>query len=466
MLSGCDDYDDRYVQEYASVVRIDNFGEQKVTVWSTDPQETYEIKVLRSGHNISQATNVTVRPMTNDEWTSYANTYGLQRYYRLPDNCFSMGDANNQGVTLNFDGAQIASEAALTLMSDNIGTYTATLPPPAHEGEEWANVICLPITLESAESSVYKAQNVSLLLIDYKQPTLELSTTGFTKVACTSSHDAYVQDYTLTLPGENKWGFTVKVKNDKNLLDSYNQENETQYTLMQPGALEINTGEVWEPWTDQTFEFPVGTNSVSFKTRVTPSKVGMVDAFALNVTDPSIAIKLDPKNTSSIFAIAVKPSNIRLKPTATHSDYDGSHPASNLVDGKITTYFQSQTTAHDGDPVYGSYVDFKMPKSIQYFSIDFLSRTTGFKSESVPDEVNIYVSTDGANWTLCSKIKNMQKEVTKGNMTVNYGNYDAGQPINYIRWAVVMGGANGALDFRAKNTTANWSATSINIYGK
>lgn len=468
MLTGCDDYDDRYVSEYASVVRLDNFGEQKVTVWSTDKQETYGVTVLRSGHDIATPTQATLKVMSADEWTSYANTYGLQRYYKLPDECFKFNAApESKAVTINFEGNQISEETAIALFPDKVGAYSETLPPPSHEGSEWANVICLPLMLESAESSVYSEQKVLLLLVNYQQPTLELSHAGFIKESCKADHAPYERTYTLTLPGENKWGFTVKVKNDQNLLDSYNTANETAYALMQPGALEINTGDAWTDWTDQTFEFPVGTNSISFKTRVNPTKVGMMDAMALNVTDPSIAIRLEPDETSSIFAIAVKPSGTRLKPiVATHSDYDGSHPASNLVDGRQNTYFQSQMTEHNGDPLYGSYVDFKLPKAIQYFSIDYVSRVSGFKQAGVPNEVHIYVSADGNSWTLCDKIKNMQKDLIKSNQTVNYGNYDAGRQINYIRWAVVMGGNNGAEDLRAKNTTANWTATMINIYGK
>ncbi|MDE7444078.1 MAG: DUF1735 domain-containing protein [Muribaculaceae bacterium] len=467
MLTGCDDYSERYEADYASVMRLAAYGEQKVTVWSTDMQQPYEVKVLRSGYDIASPTNVSLKVMSDDEWTSYANTYGIQRYYKLPDDCFRFDDAQeNDAVTLDFKANQISMKTTLSLISAKVGAYSKTLPPPIHEGSEWANVICLPMILDSDDSSIYGEQKVLLLLVNYQQPTLELSSTGFSKVVCTTSQEPYVFNYTLTLPGENKWGFTVKVKNDAELLNQYNQANETNYTLMQPGALEVYADGVWEDWSDQTLEFPVGINAVSFRVRVNPAKVGLMDAMALNVTDPSMDIKLESEDVTSIFAIAVKPSGVRLKATATHSDYDGSHPASNLVDGRTDTYYQSQMTAHDGDPVYGSYVDFKLPKAIQYFSIDYVSRVSGFRQESVPNEVDIYVSANGTDWTLCSKIKNLQKDVIKSSQTVNYGNYNAGSQINYIRWAVVKGGVNGEEDLRGQNITTNWTATSINIYGK
>ncbi len=467
MLTGCDDYADRYEADYASVMRLAQYGEQKVTVWSTDAQQSYEVKVLRSGHDIAAPTDVSLKVMSDDEWTSYANTYGLQRYYELPDDCFTFDAAPaSSELTLNFEANQISMKTSLSLLSDKVGAYSKTLPPPIHEGSEWANIICLPIILDSDDSSIYGEQKVLLLLVNYQQPSLELSSTGFSKEVCTSSHNPYEFDYTLSLQGENKWGFTVKVKNDAELLSQYNQDNETNYTLMQPGALEVNVDGTWMDWSDQTLEFPVGTNAVSFKVRVNPSKVGLMDAMALNATDPSLDLKLDAQDVTSIFAIAVKPSSTRLKATATHSDYDGSNPASNLVDGRLNTFFQSQMTAHDGDPVYGSYVDFKLPKAIQYFSIDYVSRVSGFKQESVPNEVHVYVSANGTDWKLCTKIKNISKDVVRSSQTVNYGNYDAGSAIKYIRWAVVKGGVRGEEDFRGQNITTNWSATSINIYGK
>ena len=123
-------------------------------------------------------------------------------------------------------------------------------------------------------------------------------------------------------------------------------------------------------------------------------------------------------------------------------------------------------TERDGDPVYGSYVDFKMPSPMQYFSVDFIGRSTDFELANVPDEVDIYVSANGTDWTQCGRISNMQKQVAKGGTAVNFGNFNAGQPLHYIRWAVVKGGANGATDFRASKTRIYWDARNINIYAK
>lgn len=462
MLSGCSDDENVYPDEYASVVRLDSYGEQKVALWSTDEQASYEVRVLRGGHDIGSATDARLKVMSADEWSAYAESYGLQDYHRLPADCFNF-DAT-PGVTevnMDFAAGQHWTKTVMSVFSDKVGAYVATLPATSQD-----NVLCVPLALESTGSSVFADRKALVLVIDYRQPSLELSRTGFTKVFCTSSQTPYVREYTLALPGDNNWGFTVKVRNDQSLLDSYNAANETHYTLMQPGALEINTGDAWTDWADHTFDFPVGTTSVSFKVRINPAKVGMMDAMALSVTDASIALKLDADDTTDIFAIAVKPSGVRLKPTATHSDYDGTNGAKNLVDGRPNTYFQSQMTAHDGDPVYGSYIDFKLPKDIRYFVLDYQSRASGYTKAGVPDEVHIYVSADGTNWTLNGKIRNMQNDFTGAGQTVSYGNYDAGQPIRYIRWAVVMGGDGGAEDLRARNTTANWTATGLNIYGK
>lgn len=465
-ITGCDDYDDRYVSEYASVVRIDNYGEQTLTMWSTDTEAPYEVKVLRSGHDTSAPTEATLKVMSAEEWETYANTYGLQRYKALTKDCYKFDAAPTaDAVVLPFDGSQSMATTAMTLFPDKVNKFVDALPPVAVGGVE--PVICVPMKLVSDGSSVLPAQQVLILVADLQHPRVELSTAGFERIVTTAAGAAIERTHTVALPGFNKWGFTVKVKADADALKAYNEEKGTFYTLMGSDALEVNTGDGWKPWEDLTLDFPVSISEVTFRTRITPSKVGMMDAMAIRLAEPSIAIKLPEGKSLAIVAMAVKPSNLKLKATATSSDDDGVNVAANLVDGKTVTFFQSNPEAHDGDPVYGSYVDFTLPKLVQYFSIDFVSRQPGgFSLGQVPYDVDLYVSVDGTTWTKRGTIVNMQNSVTSANMTVNYGNYDAGEPIKYIRWAVVKGGPDGKIDMRGKGVTASWSATSINVYGK
>lgn len=466
-LTACDNYDDRYTPEYASVVRLEQYGEHDIVAWTINDTEKYTINVLRSGHNINQVSTAILRVMTDDEWASYAATYGLGRYYKIPGDCFSFPGGESDCSKIVFEPKQIAGEAEVNLLSGKLSALSKTLPEAA-PGED--NVFCLPILLETDNGSVLPAQNTLLLKVVSMNASLTLSSTGFEKVSCTSSSSPIVRDYVISLSCDNPWGFTVKLSNDAQLLEEYNAENNSRYTLIGSNALEVLDNETWKPWEDCVVNFPEGINSRAVTVRIDPSKVGLMDVLALRVSEPSLSIATDPAKLSSIFAVQVKPSTQRIKVAATDissSTDDGTHTAKNLVDGKRNTYFTTNPDIHDGDPVYGSYVDMILPSPIRYFAFDYMSRFDYFGSgDGIPNEVDIYASTDGTNWEKCGEIKNMRREFTKMSQTETFGNFDAGKEVKYIRWAVIMGGASGHVDHREAATTAHWSATALYIYGK
>ncbi len=196
----------------------------------------------------------------------------------------------------------------------------------------------------------------------------------------------------------------------------------------------------------------------------------MMDAFAFRVAQPTINIKTDESLLSNIIAVQVKPSTQRIKIPADNikaSTDDGKHTAKNLVDGKRNTYYTSNPEIHDGDPVYGSFVDITLPNPVRYFAFDYMSRFDYFGDGSgIPNEVDIYVSDDGVTWEMCGNIRKMRSDFNNMSQTMTYGNFDAGKEVKYIRWAVVRGGASGLVDHRENNTTAYWSATALYIFGK
>lgn len=472
MLASCDDYQDRYTPEYASVARLEVYGEQDMTAWTINDTEVYPIKVLRSGHDISIPVVVTARVMSDAEWSYYAATYGLKRFHKIPNDCFKfLNSPESNSAPITFEAKQFVGETSVELNCKRLHGFSETLPPPEAEGDEYANIICLPLVIEADKGSVMASQNTLLLKIISKEASIVLSQTGFESVSCLPTSKPIERDYTISLSCENIWGFTTHVTNSQSVLDAYNAENDTHYTLVQPGALEVFDGENWKDWTDCDIEFPKGQNSVDIKVRINPAEAGMMDALALTVEKPDdLNIKADPVDLTDIVAIQVKPSNTRLKIVAgdvTANVYDSAHPAKNLVDGKRNTYFSSGDQVHDGDAVYGSYVDFKLPQQARYFAFDYMSRFDYFGSgEGIPNEVHIYTSTDGSNWEKAGVINNMRRDFNGVSQTKTYGNFDAGKNINYIRWAVVRGGATGAVDFREAATNAHWDASALYIFAK
>lgn len=461
-LIGCDEYDDRYNVECASVVRFDTYGEQHFKVWSTDAETRFAFKVMRGGHNTTTAETATAHVMTDDEWANYSKLYDKGHYHILPADCYRFDGTGGSSASLDFNALINHGSMSLTFDNAKVGEFVAALPTQDEK------IVCVPLTLEASAGSVLEEQRNLLLMPEYEQPGVSISPAGFDRIRCLGSAAPYVREYTVSLSRENPWGFTLKLTNSQEALDRYNAGNGTLYTLMQPGALEMDDNGSWKPWSDRTLEFPAGVSSVSFSVRINPAQVGMMDAIALTLKDPSINLAVDPSDACNIFALVVKPSRSKIKVAdVTSSTNDGIHPVKNLVDGKTNTYYSSQTAVHDGDPVYGSYVDMTLTSPVRYLSFDYMSRFDVFGDGSgVPNEVDIYVSDEGTTWVKCGTIKGMRADFTGARQTETYGNFDAGKPVTHVRWAVIKGGAQGDLDHRAKNTTAYWSATALNVYGR
>ena len=116
MIASCDDYQDRYTPEYASVARLEIYGEQNMTAWTINDSETYTVKILRSGHDISIPVVVTARVMTDAEWAEYAATYGLKRFHKIPDNCFTfVGSTERSSAAVDFAADQFVGETSVEL---------------------------------------------------------------------------------------------------------------------------------------------------------------------------------------------------------------------------------------------------------------------------------------------------------------------------------------------------------------
>lgn len=165
---GCDSYDDRYVEEYASVLRLSAFGENIIDIPASSPETVFDLDVLRSGHNISCVAEATVRAMTTEEWTKYANTYGVQRYYKVPQDCYKIGSSSDaDGFVVYFKPDESVMPVGITIFSDKLNAYSETLPPPAYEGAEWANVICLPVLLDVTKGSILNERKELILRLVY-----------------------------------------------------------------------------------------------------------------------------------------------------------------------------------------------------------------------------------------------------------------------------------------------------------
>lgn len=162
LVWSCDSYDDRYPAEYASVVRLAVYGEHDLSISKSSQQTDFEISVLRSGYDINRDALAKVTVMSDAEWTKYANTYGVQRYYVIPDDCYSLGESGSEAV-YTFSAAQLAANSCITFNIQKLQDFYNSLPPPISADKEWANVICLPLSLTAVIGSACEDQRILIL---------------------------------------------------------------------------------------------------------------------------------------------------------------------------------------------------------------------------------------------------------------------------------------------------------------
>lgn len=161
-ITGCDSYDDRYIDEYASVVRLKTYGQQTITVPAEGPAEELTVEVLRSGHDIARNSKAQLRAMSDEEWQSYARTYGLSRFHKIPDGSFSFP---NNGV-IDFAPGQISETASVMIEPAQIKAFKNTLPEAEQKGDDYAHKACLPLVLEAEDGSVFADQQNLLFVMN------------------------------------------------------------------------------------------------------------------------------------------------------------------------------------------------------------------------------------------------------------------------------------------------------------
>ena len=160
---GCDNYDSDFIPEYASVVRIDHDGAQTVQVTATGLTR-YDMVLKRSGHNISQPTEVEVDVMTDDEWAKYAANYDMKSYDRIPVDCYSFGaDASESGARIVKFAANSDSD---TLVVNLNGVKLASFEAQLKASSTDIPTMCLPLRLVKVSSgSIYSEQQNLVLVV-------------------------------------------------------------------------------------------------------------------------------------------------------------------------------------------------------------------------------------------------------------------------------------------------------------
>lgn len=431
--TSCEDKRDEFLSDYATSMYFRNSDTQEQDCYITGDLTSYTVSVVKAGSDLSALSDATVSLMSEAQLEAY-NDDNVTNYSLLPANCYTLtGDLN-----MNF------------VSDDLYRTFDVVFDPESINDLPTANYV-VPFILNSSKT-VNEKKNVLLVKPNPIIPTIYFEKSGFSTASLSKNGpDQLILDLPVIIPMANKWDFDCAIKVDKDLLDTYNAEHHTSYQMLPADAYTIN----------KTFKFDMGTTVTKNDITVDKTKLSMGEYVLplklAECTQPYF--RIDEEKSVCLFSVIYTPAEIpltldMLSSNATH-DGDGTG-LPGLFDGRAGgKHWHSNWASQVIDPVYGHYIDFKLPNAIQYFAFDLWAR---FENASgAPTKVVLYTSNDGTTW---SKWTTVNMKLSNGDEEYNSSVFQSENAFKYLRFSVIESNAGDV------TTGSYWNCGEMKIYGE
>lgn len=378
LLAGtsCSETYDIYPEDSASVVMIKDAGAKELTVYSTETKVPVSVTIQKGGHSEGRDAVIELRAMDQAEFDEYRAEAGTP-YTLLPSDCFSFtqeGQTTSTQIQMSADETYKIVEVYInaSAFGQYMENYDASLYRPV-----------LPIVLQSSDATVNTDSYETFILPSYVEPGLEFKQNGLRSYDLTNGK----MTATVTLPIENKWDITFTVGVDKDLLDKYNRENETDYTLIPESAYSgLQT----------SYSMPAGTSSVEISLNIDPSKMDLNDALPLKITSCSVSGIEPDEQTGWFIADASVPLTVDMFSTNALEPSEGS--LANLLDNDLSTYFHTAWSVS----VSGSHwIQVTTPDKYSKIQISYSNRVSA--TTNALAFFNFYTGTSNNDLTMVKK---------------------------------------------------------------
>lgn len=433
LSTSCEDNRDEYLSDYATGMYFRNSDIQVQDCYITGDPTSYTVSVVKAGSDLSASSDASVSVMNEAQLQVY-NDDNVSNYTFLPANCYTL--AGN--LNMNF------------VADDLYHTFDVVFDPEAIYDLPSANYV-VPFVLNSGKT-VNEKKNVLLVKPNAIVPVIYFEKSGFSTTSLSKNGpDNVTLELPIIIPVANKWDFNCTVKVDKELLDAYNAEHHTSYQMLPEDAYTMN----------ETFKFEMGATVTKNNVTVDKTKLNMGEYVLplklAECTQPHFQI--DEEKNTCLFSVIYTPAEIpltldMLSSNATHEG-DGTGLLG-LIDGRNSgLHWHSNWAGAVIDPVYGHYIDFKLPQAIQFFAFDFWARFEN--ANGAPAKVTLYTGNDGVTWT---KWQNIKMKLTNGDEEYNSSVFKSEEPFSYLRFSVTESNAGDV------TTGAYWNCGEMKIYGE
>lgn len=411
-FGACDDGGEDYLNQYESILYFKYNGEQHVTIYDTHNEASCEFTVIRAGYNSQKHSTIDVSVLDAVNLQIY-NAENDTDYKLLPDNCFKL-----ETPTLEFDSSDDHKMAKVVFMIDKI-----------KELDE-ANYI-LPLVLNNSNDDINISKRQIFIVPDIVSPYLYFEKTGYQPYKVEEGGETTL-DITIPIgmPMENMWDFDCTLKINPELLTAYNESNHTDFELLPENCYTLS----------EKVSFIAGKHGSHATVRIDiPSELKfgkyMLPIELTECSMPAFTIK-DGANTYLAGIVyqkhidvtelkEIKLTEAMISSNARNEDFESADARkllTNIIDGDINTSFHSYWAFHGYPSDYSElpYVQVELPHIYSGFKFSYITRTAADGSNNGngnPQELNIYTSEDGTNFTL---LKTLNDDLPLSEMGATY----------------------------------------------
>lgn len=451
-FSACDNYDDRYPEKYANVIKLNVAGEETVSVYSTEDVQELPFIINKGGWAPERVAAAHLEIMSSEDFEAYKTEMGFGYLRRIPDNCYFFGQPGSNRLNIQFEPSQGYLSAALSVYPEVINEYLNSI-----SGEGSSIKHCIPVKLVSDDPavSVNADYTYALLVPSYAEPTINATYTGLHATTLMASEKTGLQTikFNLEMPVTNRWGLKYTIDTSEEALAELNGKAGASYGMIPAEAVsgDILPGLV----TEYDFAANVATTEMSVT----------IDRAKLPYTACALPIKLASLSGKDEITINAAKSwaligyQVSLISGYSTNDQEPSEgPLQGLFDGDAATFFHSTwSAAKNHDATYGSYVEITFAEPMTTFGFSVTARRHA--NPASPDHVKLFTSNDGETWTEVADITGMGESLATTGATAAWGPFTAPEPFTMLRFSV--------LSSRAGNTTdgsSHWNAAELSVY--
>ena len=254
-------------------VYIPQSGEIEQIVYKTGEPFVFQLGVYKAGfQNVEASASINVMSVT--ELEAYNAKYNTA-YKRLPDNCFQL---KNQSI--NF-----SKESRLEYSLVHVD-YNAIATLSDFDSENTRQYV-IPVNITQASLATNENKAVSLIKPILREPLIYFrNTSSKVTIEASAGEDNYKSALSLRVDFANTWDITVDLLVDAELVDTYNTQNEVNYSLLPANTYTLSPNPVTLSQGNQKAEITVSLDAekIDYDDFILPVSISKTSKFSADAT--------------------------------------------------------------------------------------------------------------------------------------------------------------------------------------